>query len=134
MAKFLLAYENTKPWEGGYSCDEPDNGNWTSGKVGIGECVGTIAGITAYEVQEVIGRKPTIGDMKHFPEEERLKIYKKKYWDVVRGDEIDSQEIANQIYDEQVNAGGNGIKLAYEIVGLPPLPMFTDELLNAINA
>ena len=134
MADFSVAYKRTGVFEGGYSCEEPDNGNWTGGKVGVGNLVGTICGITAYEVKDYLGKEPTVDMVKYFPENARKDIYRKKYWDIVRGDEIENQDIANQLYDEQVNAGGNGVKLAYQIAGLEPKLKISDELIKTLNS
>ena len=45
-------------------------------------------------------------------------LYKRDYWDVIQGDKIYSQKMAESIFDFGVNAGNaTSIKLAQEIVG-----------------
>jgi len=137
MANFEIAYKETGLYEGdGYKCEEEDNGDWSGGKRGVGVLAGTIAGITASEVMRSLGKTVftlTADDVKNFPESKRKEIYKKKYWDVIRGDEIESQELANKIYDEQVNAGYQSIKAIQQMAGLSVSGKMTDETIQYIN-
>ena len=134
MANFEIAYKRTAQFEGGWSCEEPDNGNWAGAKVGVGKCLGTIAGITAYEVKEFLGHEPTLDEVKNFPESSRKAIYKKKYWDKIMGDSLNEQEIANRMYDEAVNAGiGAAIKLAEELTSVKVDGKMDNNLLNSLN-
>jgi len=134
MAKFEIAYKRTASFEGGWSCEEPDNGNWTGAKVGVGKCLGTIAGITAYEVKEFLGHEPTLNEVKNFPESSRKAIYKKKYWDKISGDLLTEQEIANRMYDEAVNAGVSAaIKLTEEIAKVTIDGKMDNELIKTLN-
>jgi lysozyme family protein len=134
MADFKVAASRTNRFEGGYQCYPDDNGNWTGGKKGLGFLIGTNRGITAPELMQFIGRLPSVNDMKNLTHADALLIYKKKFWDKIKGDEINSQELANQIYDMSVNAGVSaGIKLAQRIVGLPDNGKMNLELLNKLN-
>lgn len=61
--------------------------------------------------------------------------YKKRYWDPIQLDRLNSKELAHQIFDMSVNAGvGSAISLAYELVGLPKSTKYTtllgDKLAN----
>lgn len=58
--------------EGGYQCLKKDRGNWTSGKVGVGECKGTKYGICAMSY-------PTL-DIKNLTWDDAKQIYRKDYW------------------------------------------------------
>jgi lysozyme family protein len=129
----VLFNEGADTSTGGYQKWHDDNGNWTGGKVGVGDLIGTKYGITAPELCTLLGRKANETDMKALSIENALKIYRVKYWNVIRGDEIESEELAYQIADEQVNAGGMGIKLAHRIAGLPETTVMTDEVLNILN-
>ena len=65
--------------------------------------------------------------------------YKKLYWDVIRGDEINSQEIAYALFDAAVNQGAGAARsqLKKAINQLVRVKLsgtkFTDEWLKAIN-
>lgn len=44
-------------------------------------------------------------------------FFKKEFWDTIRGDEIQDQDIANEIYDSSVNFGrSRAVKMAQEAV------------------
>ena len=68
------------PTEGVLSMDPHDPGNWTSGKVGVGELRGTKFGISS-------GAHPDV-DIANLTLEEANVIRKEQYWDEVRGDEV----------------------------------------------
>src|ERR1035437_264238 len=134
MSNFLIAYNRTAVFEGGYSNDPDDNGNWTGGIKGKGILVGTNYGITAPELFRYMGHIPSVLDMKNLSKDVVEKIYKSRYWDMVRGDEINNQEAANDIYDMAINAGvGTAIILAHRAENLPDSTIMTDDLINKIN-
>lgn len=134
MADFKIAYERTAKFEGGYQCDPDDNGNWAGGHKGIGELIGTNYGITAPELAAYLGRKITVSDMRNMSREIAAIIFKKNYWDPLRGDEITSQDIANELFDSAVNMGaGTAIMLAKRAQGLPVNTNMNDDLLNKLN-
>jgi len=55
--------------------------------------------------------------------------YKKRYWDPIQLDLLNSEELAHQIFDMAVNAGVPlAISLAYELVGLPKSTKYTSAL------
>lgn len=58
--------------EGGYQCLRNDRGNWTSGRVGVGELKGTKYGISAMSYPNLDIKNLTLDDAK--------KIYYKDYW------------------------------------------------------
>ena len=141
MANFKIAYLFTGKYEGsdqpdrGFQILKNDNGNWTGGKKGSGKLIGTIAGMTAPEIVDILGYIPTVDQVKNFPEDLIEARFKKKYWDLIRGDEIKQQVKANVIYDEAVNAGkGTSIIEAQELAGLPKTGVMDDKTLNYINA
>jgi len=60
--------------------------------------------------------------------------YKKRYWDVIQLDQLNSEELAHQIFDHAVNAGTNAaIKLAQELVGIPKTGIYTTGLLDKLK-
>ncbi len=57
---------------------------------------------------------------------EAKKVYKQRYWDPIQLDNLNSKELAHQIFDMSVNSGvGLAISLAYELVGLPKSTKYT---------
>ncbi len=87
MANFNEAIVKTLAREGGakYTDDPNDPGGAT--KYGISQ--------RAY---------PNI-DIKNLTEQQAREIYKRDYWDRIRGDEIEDQLIAENIFDTAVNMG-----------------------------
>lgn len=134
MADFLTAFNRTAKFEGGYQCDPDDNGNWTGGIKGSGTLIGTNYGISAPVLKSYLDREPLINDMKYMPLPVRNNIYKRSYWNQFRGDEINSQDEANALYDAAVNMGvGTAIKLACRAAGLPEVTHMANEIINALN-
>lgn len=66
--------------EGGLSMDRHDPGNWTGGKVGVGELRGTQYGISAAAYPRL--------DIRNLTEERAKAIYWQDYWRPVRGDDL----------------------------------------------
>jgi lysozyme family protein len=82
--------------EGGLSLNPKDPGNWTSGKVGVGELKGTKYGVAAASYPKLDIKNLTIDDAKA--------IYKSNYWDKVSGD-LFPYEIALPLFDAAINQG-----------------------------
>jgi lysozyme family protein len=62
-------------------------------------------------------------------------LYKKKYWDAVRADELPSAGIAYLIFDFAVNAGaGRSIKTLQTAVGVDSDGWFGPKTMEAVNA
>lgn len=56
-------------------------------------------------------------------------IYKSKYWDCMRLDEIPNQKIAHQLFDTAVNCGvTRAIRIAQHLIGMTVTGKFSDEL------
>lgn len=70
----------TVKYEGGYSNNPNDRGNWTGGHVGIGTLKGTKYGIAAHAY-------PTL-DIKNLTLEDAKSIYEKDYWNKMHGDHL----------------------------------------------
>lgn len=135
MATFDLAHKNTAQFEGGYTDNPDDNGNWTGAAKGKGKLIGTNLGITAWELKAFLGHMPTVQDMKNLSHSDAAAIFKSKYWKVLRGDEIKDQEIANSIYDSCVNMGpSQAIKLAQRTLKIPETGRMDDFTLQKLNA
>jgi lysozyme family protein len=66
--------------EGGFTDDRRDRGNWTSGKIGVGELKGTKYGVSAMAYPDLDIRNLTLDQAKA--------IYKRDYWDKVKADDL----------------------------------------------
>lgn len=93
---FHRSFEALIGHEGGYSTDPADRGNWTSGKIGVGELKGTKYGIAAHEFPDL--------DIKGLTLAQAKQIYFDRYWKAVRGDEL-PEPIAFEAFDMAVNHG-----------------------------
>lgn len=70
----------TLKYEGGYSNNRNDRGNWTGGQVGVGALKGTKYGIAAHAYPAL--------DIKNLTLEDAKSIYERDYWTKVRGDSL----------------------------------------------
>jgi lysozyme family protein len=112
MADFLKAYRKTVGYEGStLDLDSNDSGNWTSGKIGVGELSGTKYGITPIDYKKFYGKQPTRNDMDALTEARAQAIFKSLYWDPIHGDDINVQHFAEQIFDVNVNTGGGSVPI-----------------------
>jgi lysozyme family protein len=82
--------------EGGYSVVRSDPGNWTGGKVGVGELKGTQKGIAAASYPHL--------DIKNLTDAKIAEIYEANYWRPIRGDELPSGVDLSGM-DYSVNSG-----------------------------
>lgn len=118
MADFNSAITKTLAHEGGetFTNDTSDRGGAT--KYGISE--------RAY---------PEL-DIRNLSEDQAKAIYKRDYWDRIRGDDIQSQMIAETIFDVCVNMGvAGGSKLAQKTLKIEPADgIIGPQSLAVINA
>lgn len=82
--------------EGEYSTDVSDPGNWTGGRVGLGEMKGTKWGISAKSYPHL--------DIKDLTKADAKKIYRDDFWGVIRGDEL-PPKLRFHAFDAAVNSG-----------------------------
>lgn len=106
MADFKKIFAQTLNFEGGYQNDAADNANVNS----KGERVGTNRGISAQALEEYwrqtgVNKVPTVADMKAVTKELSEKVYKKLFWDRIRGDSIASYSVAWIIFDSYIAYG-----------------------------
>lgn len=126
MASFEPAYERTIRNEGGYRLE-----NVPGDRGGL-----TYAGIArnanpSWPGWAIIDR----GDMNN-PQLTPLvrELYKKTYWETIKGDDIKAQGIAEAIYDFAVNAGvRTASKLAQIVVNTTPDGYLGDKTVAALN-
>ena len=144
-ADFAPAQELVKKSEGGYTNDPDDNGNWTGGKIGSGELIGTNWGISAptlvAELKRLGGKPPTASTMKNLEYASAAAIYKRNFWDKIKGDDIKNQSVATIIYDAYVNQSGWTRKMIADTldnIGKPtdvvvPLKADTVAVINSVS-
>ena len=80
-------------------------------------------GITRYTYQDFKGRDVSIDEMKNMPYEDVEEIYKTRYWDRVRGDDISEKSVglALSVFDWAVNSGtGRSAKGLQKACGANP--------------
>ena len=96
MNVFENAFRAVVGEEGGYTANQADPGNWTGGKCGAGRCNGTKYGISAASYPSV--------DIAGLSLDDARAIYRRDYWDRVRGDELPAA-VALLVFDAAVNSG-----------------------------
>jgi len=82
--------------EGGFSDIRTDPGNWTSGQVGKGQLKGTKFGIASHVYPDL--------DIRNLTLEQAKEIYKRDYWNRVRGDDL-PWPLVLYLFDSAVNQG-----------------------------
>ena len=115
MANFDIAFKKTMGFEGGYVDDKDDSGGET--KYGISKKIFPNLNI----------RELTLNEAKD--------IYNKNYWKKIKGDKINDQHVANNIFDCSVNIGvGSCVKIVQIIVNVKDDGIIGSITLNAINS
>jgi lysozyme family protein len=110
------AFEQMLASEGGFTDDERDNGN----KLPDGRKGSTMLGVTQFNWEQHIGHQVTHDQMRKLTPADVEPLYKKKYWDAVRADELPSG-IDYILFDMGVNAGpGRSIKIMQSALGVTP--------------
>lgn len=95
--------------EGVYSDDPEDPGNWTGGKKGEGELLGTKFGVSAASYPQL--------DIKSLTREQAVYIYHRDYWAKIRGDDLPPL-VGLVAFDCAVNQGVDAaIKILQTCVG-----------------
>lgn len=83
---FKKAFDLVVGAEGGFTNDPVDNGNWTGGKRGVGELMGTKFGIAANTYGKALATQgKTIKDLTL---DDARAIYKRDYWDKCQCDKL----------------------------------------------
>ena len=134
MANFNIAYKRTNFWEGFYSNNPNDSGGETL--YGISRVKGA-AFPEFWAIVDSYKKKPNFPN--NMAGDQQLKAmktdwYKKNYWDVLKGDDIKNQGIANQLYDISVNKGwGAAIRFLGEALGVKDLRVVTNQIIQQLN-
>jgi lysozyme family protein len=96
MSTFEQAVEIVLHYEGGYSVDPDDPGNWTGGRVGEGALRGTKFGISAAAYPDE--------DIAALSRERAGALYRRDYWETIAGDAL-PPPLALLVFDAAVNNG-----------------------------
>ena len=130
LSNWDQAFKQMLKSEGGFTDDERDNGN----KLPDGRKGSTMLGVTQFNWEQHVGHQVTHDDMRQLTPTDVEPLYKKKYWDVVRADELPSG-IDYMVFDMGVNAGpGRSIKLLQTAVGVTPDGGFGPMTMAAVQA
>lgn len=79
----------------------------------------TNMGVTKRTWEEWVGHEVDSGSLKNLTVEDVAPLYKQKYWDKIRGDELPSG-VDYALFDLAVNSGtGRAAKMLQQIVGVP---------------
>lgn len=79
-SNFAAVMDEVFKHEGGLSMIRSDPGNWTGGRVGVGELRGTNFGIASHAHPHV--------DIKNLTKEQAREIYRRHYWNPIMGDDL----------------------------------------------
>ena len=108
--------------EGGYVNNPADPGGMTN------------LGVTKATWENWVGRESDEAEMRELTPEKVEPLYKKKYWDAVRGDEL-PMGLDYLMFDFAVNAGaGRAIKTLQTAIGVTPDGGFGSMTMAAVQA
>ena len=97
-------------FEGGFTKDSRDPGNWTGGKVGSGKLLGTNMGIAANTYPKE--------DIPNLTKERAGELYRRDFWNPIRGDDLPAG-VDYATMDGSVNSGKKrGVQWLQRAVGL----------------
>lgn len=117
MADFNLAFNHTMDAEGGYVFDPDDRG----GETYKGVARAKNPQWPGWQIIDSLKNRddfPDCLDDDHQIQSHVQSIYAERYWEVIKGDDIADQSIAESIFDFAVNAGPRtSAKLAQSAVG-----------------
>ncbi len=108
MANFELFLPIVLKFEGGFSDDPVDPGGATN----KGITLKTFSG----SAKKLLNVDPTLENLKDLTDAQAGTIYRALYWNPVRGDETELQDLANIVCDFYVNAGANATKLLQRVM------------------
>lgn len=93
---FEAVFSRVIDHEGLFQNDKNDRGNWTSGKIGVGDLNGTKYGISAMSYPHL--------DIKSLTIDDAMAIYRRDWWEVLKLDRF-HDSLSFQIFDAAINHG-----------------------------
>ena len=125
MSNFDGIFDFVVGSEGGFTDNPADPGNWTGGRIGAGECRGTIFGISA-------GAHPDL-DIANLTLDQAKLIYQSEYWDRIDGDRLPAS-IALLVFDAAINNGiGHAVRWLQQAALVAQDGVIGPATLTAIN-
>lgn len=121
MADYKKLIPTVLKWEGGFVSHPSDPGGATN------------SGVTLSTFRSVYGKDKTVQDLKNMTMEQWEYIFKKKFWDRWKADDIDNQVIANLLVDWLWASGVYGIKYPQEVLRVKTDGIVGLKTLAAIN-
>lgn len=110
-----------KSWEGGYANDPRDSGGPTN------------KGITIATFRSVFGQSKTIDDLKNMTDEQWWKVFKTKFWDKYKADNINDEWLRYLLVDWLWGSGKWAIIKVQKYLGLNPDGIVGPKTIAAIN-
>ena len=108
MASFDVVLPIILKFEGGY-CDNPAD---PGGETNKGITMSTFRLCS----HELLGLEPTSDNLKALTDGQAGIIYRSKYWQPIRGDDFECQDLANIVCDFYVNAGTHATCLLQQVI------------------
>ena len=143
MAELSIAESKTLKWEGGYCNVAGDRG----GETIFGIARNMHPKLSLWGIMDTYKRNYESFRKPHYKELEKLclgnaefkkemhNFYRKEFWDKIKGDLIESQEVANALYDFAVNSGvSKAVKSIQEILGIAVDGNLGAKTIAAINS
>lgn len=121
MADYKKLIPTVLKFEGGFANHPSDPGGATN------------SGVTLATFRSVYGKDKTVQDLKNMTMEQWEYIFKKKFWNRWKADDIDNQAIANLLVDWLWASGVYGIKYPQEVLGVKTDGIVGLKTLAAIN-
>ena len=121
MAKYEKLIPTVLKFEGGFANHPSDPGGATN------------SGVTLSTFRSVYGKDKTVQELKNMTMEQWEYIFKTRFWDRWKADDIDNQAIANLLVDWLWASGVYGLKYPQEVLGVKTDGIVGLKTLAAIN-